>query len=114
MSIYDSDVEKAFVEGLEKRDDVKFYLKLPRWFMVLAPVGNYNPGWAVVIEERDAYGQSTDKPLLYLICETKGTTHLDDLRPDERRKIACGYTSRLDRLFSQHATIYRLYPLIEL
>ena len=28
--IYDSEVEKEFVEGLEKRDDVKLYLKLPQ------------------------------------------------------------------------------------
>ena len=88
--IYDSDVEKEFVEGLEKRNDVKLYLKLPKWFTVPTPVGNYNPDWAIVVEERDAYGQPTDKSFLYLIRETKSTTHLDDLRPDERRKILCG------------------------
>jgi type III restriction enzyme len=88
--VYDSDVEKAFVAGLEKRDDVKLYLKLPRWFTVPTPVGNYNPDWAIVLEERDAFGQPTDKPLLYLVRETKSTTDLDDLLPDERRKIACG------------------------
>src|SRR5258708_37511982 len=88
--IYDSGVEKAFVEGLEKRDDVKLYLKLPRWFTVPTPVGNYNPDWAIVIEVRDAFGQPTDKPLLYLVRETKDTTRLDDLRSDERRKILCG------------------------
>lgn len=90
--IYDSEVEKAFVEGLEKRDDVKMYLKLPRWFTVPTPVGTYNPDWAIVMEERDAFGQSTTKPLLYLVRETKSTTHLDDLHPDEQRKILCGET----------------------
>ena len=54
------------------------------------PVGNYNPDWAIVMEERDAFGQATDKSLLYLVRETKSTTQLDDLRPDERRKILCG------------------------
>lgn len=88
--VYDSQVEKEFVAGLEKRDDVKLYLKLPRWFTVPTPVGSYNPDWAIVVEERDAHGQPTDKPLLYLVRETKSTTHLDDLRPDEQRKIACG------------------------
>ncbi len=88
--IYDSDVEKKFVEGLEKRDDVKLYLKLPRWFTVPTPVGNYNPDWAIVIEERDAFGQPANRPLLYLVRETKSTTDLDDLLPDERRKILCG------------------------
>lgn len=88
--IYDSEVEKNFVEGLERRDDVKLYLKLPAWFTVPTPVGNYNPDWAIVLEERDEHGQSTDKNLLYLVRETKGSTRLDDLRPDERRKILCG------------------------
>jgi type III restriction enzyme len=88
--IYDSEVEKTFVEGLERRDDVKLYLKLPPWFTVPTPVGNYNPDWAIVLEERDAHGQSTDKPLLYLVRETKGSTRPEDLRPDERRKTLCG------------------------
>lgn len=88
--IYDSQVEKAFVEGLEQRDYVKLYLKLPGWFTVPTPVGEYNPDWAIVMEDRDAHGQSTGKPALYLVRETKGSTSLDDLRPDERRKIQCG------------------------
>ena len=59
-------------------------------FRVPTSVGIYCPDWAIVIEERDAYGQPTDKPLPYLVRETKSTTQLDDLRPDERRKILCG------------------------
>lgn len=88
--VYESEVEKDFIEGLEQRDDVKLYLKLPSWFKVLTPVGEYNPDWAIVMEERDEHGQPTGKPLLYLVRETKGTVILDDLRPDERRKVQCG------------------------
>ncbi len=88
--IYDSDVEKRFVEGLEKRDDVILYLKLPRWFKVSTPIGSYNPDWAIVMEDRDEFGEAQGKPLLYLVRETKDTTHLDELRADERRKILCG------------------------
>lgn len=88
--VYDSEVEKNFVTGLEQRDDIKLYLKLPSWFTVLTPVGEYNPDWAIVMEDRDEYGNSTDKPLLYLVRETKDTLNLDALRPDERRKVICG------------------------
>lgn len=88
--IYDSDVEKRFVEGLEKRDDVILYLKLPGWFKVSTPIGNYNPDWAIVMEDRDEFGEAQGKPLLYLVRETKDTTHLEELRADERRKILCG------------------------
>jgi type III restriction enzyme len=88
--IYESEVEKEFVKGLEKRGDVKLYLKLPNWFTVPTPVGGYNPDWAIVMEERDAHGHPTGKPLLYLVRETKGDNWKTDLRPDELRKIQCG------------------------
>jgi type III restriction enzyme len=96
--IYDSEIERQFIEGLEKRDDVKLYLKLPAWFMVPTPIGEYNPDWAIVMEDRDEHGQPTDKPLLYLVRETKSTHKLDELRPDERRKIRCGERHFTDAL----------------
>ena len=87
--VYDSEPERQFVEGLEHRDDVKLYLKLPAWFTVPTPIGEYNPDWAIVMEERDEHGQSTGKPLLYLVRETRSTLDRDDWRPDQRRKVVC-------------------------
>ena len=88
--IYDSEVEKRFVKGLEDRDDVKLYVKLPAFFKVPTPIGSYNPDWAIVIEPRDEFGEPTGEQSLYLVRETKGTTNPDHLRPDERRKVDCG------------------------
>ena len=88
--ICDSDPEKKFVEGLEKLDYVKLYVKLPAFFKVPTPIGSYNPDWAIVVEPRDEFGKPTGEQMLYLVRETKGTTNLDDLRPDERRKVKCG------------------------
>ncbi len=85
---YDSGVEEQFVNGLEARDDVKLFVKLPSWFTVPTPVGDYNPHWAIVMEDRDEFGEARD--VLYLVRETKSTTNLNELRPDERRKIECG------------------------
>jgi type III restriction enzyme len=87
---FESDVEKEFVQGLEQREDVKLYLKLPNWFTVNTPIGTYNPDWAIVLEPRDEHGQPTGEQMLYLVRETKGTTNLDELHPDEKRKILCG------------------------
>jgi type III restriction enzyme len=69
---YDSQIEKEFVQDLERREDVRLYFKLPPWFTVPTPVGEYNPDWAIVIEQRDEHGEPIDRPLLYLVCETKG------------------------------------------
>jgi type III restriction enzyme len=86
--IFESDIEKEFVEGLEHRDDVKLYVKLPGWFTVPTPIGEYNPDWAIVLEKKDEDGQVED--VLYLVRETKSTTNLDELRPDEKGKILSG------------------------
>ena len=86
----DSEVERRFVEDMDRRDDVKIYVKLPAWFTVSTPIGEYNPDWAVVIEPGDQFGQPTGDEAVYLVSETKDTTDLDKLRPDEARKIRCG------------------------
>jgi len=87
---FESEVEKQFVEELERRDAVRLYIKLPSWFKVETPIGEYNPDWAIVWEPRDEYGRPKGENLLYLVRETKSTTDLSKLRPDEARKIQCG------------------------
>ncbi len=82
---FEFEVEKAFAQGLEKRTDVKLYIKLPAWFTVKTPIGEYNPDWAIVMADPES---SADK--LYLVRETKDKLDLNQLRPDEKRKILCG------------------------
>ena len=110
--IFDSEVERKFVEGLEKRDDVKLYLKLPSFFTVPTPIGEYNPDWAVVVEPRDAHGEPTGEQMLYLVRETKGTTNLDELRPDEARKIHCGEQHFKDALGVDYKVVKSAEELI--
>jgi type III restriction enzyme len=89
-SIYDqivvqSDTKKKFAEKLKKRKDVRLFVKLPGWFKVPTPVGQYNPDWALVMESvEDA------EVLLYLVRETKSTTAPDELRGTENQKVHCG------------------------
>jgi type III restriction enzyme len=78
--------EKAFAEACEKNDDVHFYIKLPRWFVIDTPVGTYNPDWALVYKNDQT---------LYFVAETKSTgaksgVNLALLRPLEQLKIECG------------------------
>ncbi len=87
--IFNSQIERDFAKGLEKRDDVKLYIKLPNWFTIQTPIGEYNPDWAIAIEERDEHGESKQR-LIFLIAETKGTTDESKLRLDEKRKFRCG------------------------
>lgn len=82
----DSNVEREFVESLEKREDISLYIKLPAWFVVPTPIGNYNPDWAIVMD--NAKGE---QKRLYLVSETKGVTDLTRLpHRNEQRKVICG------------------------
>ena len=76
-------IEWEFAEGLEKDKDVKLYLKLPEWYVIKTPAGNYNPDWAVLIKE-------IAKEKLYFIVETKGNIEYKANRPSEDIKIVYG------------------------
>ncbi len=94
-SVYDhvnfnSQIERDFVEGLEKDKRIKVYIKLPAWFTVPTPVGEYNPDWAIVMDDLDAHGKRKAKELLYLVRETKDTSRPESMRPNEQRKMDCG------------------------
>lgn len=77
----DSKPERMFMEACENSEDVMFYLKLPSWFVIETPVGQYNPDWALAYQNDNT---------LYFVAETKGNTNLALLRPLEKLKIECG------------------------
>ena len=79
--IYDSDVEKRFAEDLDKREDIKLFVKLPGFFKIDTPIGTYNPDWAIVKHEDET---------IYLVRETKSTKNFEKLRIPEAEKIRCG------------------------
>lgn len=86
--LWDSDTERDFALALENRDDVLWFVKLPWWFKVRTPVGNYNPDWAVC--HRDPSDESSPKRV-YLVRETKGVSDFNKLHPDEQLKIKYGH-----------------------
>lgn len=79
--VYDSEIEREFARKLDQREDIKLFVKLPSWFKVDTPVGEYNPDWAIV-----KHGDET----VYLVRETKGTRDFLKLRTSEADKVRCG------------------------
>lgn len=82
-TVYDSDIEREFAEKLDGNEDVKVFAKLPDWFKIPTPLGNYNPDWAILVEKD---GQDR----LYFVVETKGTDLFGELPPPQQAKIKCG------------------------
>ncbi len=79
--VYDHDVERKFAQQLDKREDIKLFVKLPAWFQIDTPVGKYNPDWAIL---------KHDDQKLYLVRETKSTHNFLKLRTSEADKVRCG------------------------
>ncbi len=78
---YGSEVEREFASKLDQREDIKLFVKLPGWFLIDTPVGQYNPDWAILKHDGQA---------LYLVRETKGTGDFLKLRTTEADKVRCG------------------------
>ncbi len=79
-----SALEKRFAQECETNPQVKFYFKLPEWFMIPTPVGSHNPGWAVVLE--------SDKRICFVVglkgIETK-SVGFSQLNRNEQMKTKC-------------------------
>lgn len=104
----DSGVESNFAQDCESSDQIKFYFKLPNWFKIPTPIGNYNPDWALVFE---------DDKKIYFVAETKGTgtpiVHIKKLSGDEQLKIKCGkaHFNEFDEL--EYKVVNKVGQLIE-
>ncbi len=84
--VVDSDIERNFAQGLEENDNIIVYTKLPGWFKIPTPLGNYNPDWAVLVKPN----LNREEEKLYFIVETKGSVFEEDRRETENLKINCG------------------------
>ncbi|MFH1824552.1 MAG: DEAD/DEAH box helicase family protein [Candidatus Firestonebacteria bacterium] len=75
-----SQPERKFAEDCESNENIEFFIKLPHWFVIKTPIGNYNPDWALIFKN--------DKKL-YFVAETKSTLDNSLLRIYEEQKIRC-------------------------
>jgi type III restriction enzyme len=75
----DSGIETQFARDCESSEQIEFYFKLPYWFEIKTPIGQYRPDWAVVFR---------DEKKIYFVAETKSPGQ--ELRGSEKLKIACG------------------------
>jgi len=75
----DSRVENQFAKDCESSKQIEFYFKLPYWFEIKTPIGQYRPDWAVVFK---------NEKRIYFVAETKSVGQ--ELRGSEKLKIDCG------------------------
>lgn len=88
--IVDSDVERAFALGVESDDEVITFMKLPAYYKIPTPIGEYNPDFGIVMKRKSLRnGQESE---FYFVIETKGTNDINNkkaLKESEIYKIEC-------------------------
>ena len=94
--IFDSEPENKFAAELENQESVKVFSKLPAWFKIATPLGNYCPDWALVVNKNN-------QEEFYFVVETK--SNLQNLRSSEDQKIKCGeaHFSKIGEAFENPA-----------
>ena len=88
--LVDSDVERNFSLDADKDAEVVCFLKLPSWYKIKTPIGNYEPDFGLVMKRKSL--KTGDENEFYFVIETKGTNDINDkkaLTESEIYKIRC-------------------------
>ncbi|MFA5251210.1 MAG: hypothetical protein WC454_01320 [Phycisphaerae bacterium] len=88
--VWDSEYEQTFAQRADSDTEVVCFLKLPSFYVIKTPVGDYNPDFGLVLKKRKLREESNSE--YYFVIETKGTNTIDDrksLSEDEIYKIKC-------------------------
>ena len=105
-----SQPERAFASSAEKDRTVVCFLKLPSFYKIPTPLGNYEPDFGIVVRKKAGIREQ-DEEEYYFVIETKGTNDMLDmaaLRESERFKIECAkkHFARLGILADLNYTPY--------
>jgi len=88
--LIDSDVERKFAIGADRDDELVCFLKLPSYYKIQTPIGEYEPDFGIVMKRKQLReGKESE---FYFVIETKGTNDINDkkaLKESEVYKILC-------------------------
>jgi type III restriction enzyme len=88
--LIDSDVERNFSLDADTDAEVVCFLKLPSFYKISTPIGNYEPDFGLIMKRKNLKDGKENE--FYFVIETKGTNDINDkkaLTESEVYKIRC-------------------------
>ena len=88
--LIDSNVEYDFAKSADNEPDIVCFIKLPSWYKIKTPIGEYEPDFGLVMKRKSLKTGSESE--YYFVIETKGTNDINDkkaLTEGEVYKIRC-------------------------
>lgn len=89
-TLVDSEVEHKFALTADNDDEVVCFLKLPSYYKIKTPIGEYEPDFGIVMKRKSLKDGAVNE--FYFVIETKGTNDINDkksLKESEVYKIKC-------------------------
>ncbi|PRX39668.1 restriction endonuclease [Salegentibacter salegens] len=89
-TLVDSEVEHKFALTADSDDEVVCFLKLPSYYKIKTPIGEYEPDFGIVMKRKSLKDGAESE--FYFVIETKGTNDINDkksLKESEVYKIKC-------------------------
>ncbi|ASO06033.1 restriction endonuclease [Arenibacter algicola] len=88
--LVDSHVEHQFALATDLDDEVVCFLKLPSYYKIQTPIGEYEPDFGIVMKRKSLRNGKESE--FYFVIETKGTNDINNkkaLKESEIYKIKC-------------------------
>lgn len=88
--IWDSEHEQRFAQKADTDIEVVCFLKLPSFYVIKTPAGDYNPDFGIVLKKPKMREENSSE--YYFVIEIKGTNDINDrkaLTENEIYKIRC-------------------------
>ncbi len=88
--LVDSDVERWFAKTADLDDEIICFLKLPTYYKIKTPIGEYEPDFGLVMKRKSL--KTGSESGYYFVIETKGTNDINDkkaLTESEVYRIKC-------------------------
>ena len=75
-TLVDSEVEHKFALTADNDDEVVCFLKLPSYYKIKTPIGEYEPDFGIVMKRKNLKDGVESE--FYFVIETKGTNNIND------------------------------------
>ena len=88
--LVDNDIETSFAKAADMDDEIICFLKLPTYYNIKTPIGEYQPDFGLVMKHKSLRKGNENE--FYFVVETKGTNDMNDkktLSETETYRIHC-------------------------
>lgn len=83
--LVDSLIEVDFAKSTDSDNEVICFLKLPKYYKIPTPIGDYEPDFGIVMRRKQLRAENENE--FYFVVETKGTNDINDKKALKQSEV---------------------------